>query len=249
MDYTAEAMQKTLDIAKPEIHDSITDVHGIQTNYSTKPLHQIKAAPPEEPQGVNVNTLTGFADLVREKLEGKDFTEEFLIHVQDEGTVTLKAKQSDQWGRRLVLIQAQPVKFDRFKFGQWLGQEEFAIAVAALFADTEDKQYVLNMASILTSDATNTSEDDGFTQRVNVKAGLRMKEAAIIKPRVQLAPYRTFPEIDQPVSEFVFRARCNGEAPPMLMLVEADGGLWKIDAITEIKRAMEAFTLNIPIIA
>ena len=31
----------------------------------------------------------------------------------------------------LVLIVAQPVKFEAFEFGKWLGQEEFAIAVAA----------------------------------------------------------------------------------------------------------------------
>ncbi len=76
-----------------------------------------------------------------------------------------------------------------------------------------------------------------------------MKESITIKPRVALAPFRTFPEIEQPISEFVFRARCTGEGTPALMLVEADGGRWKIDAITTIRAEMEAFGLNIPIIA
>ena len=245
----AEAIEKILGISKPETFE-IQDVHGIKTSYSTKPLTQIKAAPPENPADVDVVTLAGFADLIQAKLEGMDFPNDWMIHIQDEKTVTLKAKTSDEFGRRLVLIQAQPVSFRQFQFGQWLNQEEFAIAVASLFSDeSPDKQYVLQMSSTLTNDETMTSEDDGFSQKVKAKAGLRLKEATTLKPRVSLAPYRTFPEINQPVSQFVFRAKCDGESKPMLMLVEADGGRWKIDAIAEICKTMEAFELNIPIIA
>jgi hypothetical protein len=105
------------------------------------------------------------------------------------------------------------------------------------------------MAATLTNDASRTSEDDGFTQRVNVKAGIRTKEDTTIQPRVDLAPYRTFPEVDQPMSPFVFRARCTGEGIPALMLVEADGGRWKVEAIATLKAAMDAFGLEVPIIA
>lgn len=244
----AEAIGKILEVAKPETHE-IEDVHGIKTIFSTKPLHQVKAAPWEQSDCVRVVTLAGFVDLIQAKLEDADFLSQYVIHVEDERTVALKTRSSDEFGRRLTLITAQPVAFDRFQFGAWLNQEEFAIAVASRFADSADKQYVMQMASTLTNDATMTNEDDGFSQRATVKAGLRMKESTTLKPRVDLAPYRTFPEVDQPVSSFVFRARCDGESKPTLMLVEADGGRWKIDAISEIRRVMEAFGLNIPIVA
>ena len=248
MDITAETIEKVLEISKPEMHD-VEDVYGVLTAFSTKPLHQVKADPFANPGAVKVSTLSGFSGLVQAKLENKDFPAEFLIHIQDEHTVSLKTKVSDDYGRRLVLVEAQPVPFSQFRFGQWMNQEEFTIALASLFADTPDKAYVLNMAASLTNDATSNSEDDGFTQRATIKAGLRLKSETTIKPRVALAPYRTFPEIPQPVSEFVFRARCNGESGPMLMLVEADGGRWKIDAMAEISKAMETFDLQIPIIA
>src|ERR1035437_10944499 len=247
-DITADTIQKVLDIARPET-TPLKDVHGIETVYSTKPLHQVEAAAPRVPQDVDVVTLAGFADLIKAGLEAKEFAEAYMIHVQDEHTVTLKAKTSDEYGRRLVLVQAKPVPFDRFHFGQWISQEEFVIGVASLFAESPDKQYVLDMASTLTNDASTTGEDDGFTQRVNLKKGLRLKEATTLKPRVDLAPYRTFPELEQPVSSFVLRAKCDGSATPFLMLVEADGGRWKIDAIAKIAEAMKAFDLNIPIIA
>lgn len=247
MDITSETIQKVLDVAKPEIH-TITDERGIVAPYSTKPLHQVQAKALPLPELVAVNTLAGFADLVRAKLEGADFANNFLIHIEDEITVTLKGRISDEYGRREELIKAQPVKFERFRFGQWHDQEAFAIALASLFAESQDKAYVLSMASSLTNDATSNSEDDGFTQRATVKAGLRMKEQITLKPRVEMAPYRTFPEITQPVSAFVFRAKTMGETPA-LMLVEADGGRWKIQAMAEIRRAMEAMELGIPIIA
>lgn len=248
MDYTAEAMQKTLDISNPTFH-VVEDVNGVQTTYSSKPVHQVIAASPKLPERVNISTLRGLENLVRAGLERQAYTDEYLLHVEDERTVSLKGKVSDEYGRRLQLVVATPVPFKQFAFGQWLGQEEFVIALASLFAETEDKAYVLHMASSLTNDATSNLEDDGFTQRATVKAGLRVKETVTLKPRVSLAPYRTFPEIEQPSSDFVFRARANGEQGPSLMLLEADGGRWKLEAIDRIAEAVQGFDLNIPVIA
>lgn len=248
MDYTAEAMQKTLDISNPEIH-TVKDVHGVETSFSSKPLHQVLAGAPKLPEKVSVSTLAGLSDLVRAALEAQAFPDEYLLHIEDERTVALKKKVSDEHGRRLQLVVAQPVPFKQFAFGQWLGQEEFVIALASLFAETADKAYVLHMASSLTNDATSNLEDDGFTQRATVKAGLRVKETVTLKPRVSLAPYRTFPEIEQPSSDFVFRARANGEQGPALMLLEADGGRWKLEAIKRIAEAVQGFDLKIPVIA
>lgn len=248
MDIAAETIQKVLDIARPEKH-TVTDVHGITTEFSTKPLHQIIAKAPELAEQVHVNTLKGIADIITEKLEDADFPAKYLIHIQAADKVALLSRLTDKYGRRECLAQATPVEFKKFPFGQWMPQEDFAIAVAALFADTEDKALVLKLASSLTNEATGQSEDDGFTQRVTVKAGLARKDTVTIKPRVTLAPYRTFPEVQQPRSEFVFRARVQDGAGPQLMLVEADGGLWKIDAIKTVREVMESYDLKVPIIA
>ena len=55
---------------------------------------------------------------------------------------------------------------------------------------------------------------------------------------VELKPYRTFFEIEQPSSSFVFRMKSGGkghEDGPMCSLHEADGGAWRLDAIEEVK--------------
>lgn len=244
----ADAIARILEISKPEIH-TVKDVHDVETIFSTKPLHQVKAAAPDLPPLVPVVTLAGFADLVRTKLEEISIPGPWAIHIENECTVSLKNLVSDEYGRRALLVRAQPVPFRQFKFDSWTGQEEFVIGLASLFADTPDKQYVLSMASSLTGEATSLNEDDGFTQKATVKAGLRHKESVTLKPRVELAPYRTFPEVEQPASQFVFRAKTAEGSQPLLMLVEADGGRWKIDAIKTLRAALEGFDLGLPIIA
>lgn len=57
-----------------------------------------------------------------------------------------------------------------------------------------------------------------------------MKDNKIVKPIVQLKPYRTFIEIDQPESEFLLRLHDGMK----VALYEADGGAWKLQARTNI---------------
>lgn len=247
-DITSETISKILEISRPDVIE-VKDTKGIFARYSTKQLFQVEAAKPALPADIDVVSLLGFADLVRAKIENAEFATDYLIHVENESTVSLKSRVSDDYGRRTVLALAKPVKFEQFQFGRFLPQEEFVIGVAALFADTtEDKNYVLQLASTLTNDATSISEDDGFSQKVQVKQGLRTKDIVVAKPRVTLAPYRTFPDAEQPASEFVFRARTE-DGVPKLALIEADGGRWKIAAIAEIKRVLEGFDLGVSIVA
>lgn len=247
-DITSETIKTILEIAKPEVVE-VEDAKGVVANYSTKPLHQIEARKGELPADIDVVSLLGFADLVRAKLEDANFAKDYLIHIEDESTVSLKSRVSDVYGRRWVLALAKPVEFDRFLFGRFLPQEEFVIGVAALFADTtDDKNYVLSLASTLTDELTSVSEDDGISQTAKVRRGLQLKDSVVVKPRVRLAPYRTFPDAEQPASEFVFRAKTENGVPK-LALIEADGGRWKLAAIAEIKRVLEGFDLGVSIVA
>ena len=47
---------------------------------------------------------------------------------------------------------------------------------------------------------------------------------------VTLRPYRTFNEVEQPASQFVFRINKSAN----LALFEADGGKWQLEAISNI---------------
>lgn len=61
-----------------------------------------------------------------------------------------------------------------------------------------------------------------------------MKAQKKVEPKVKLKPYRTFREIEQPASVFLFRLKNRDGAPPECALFEADGGAWKLEATDKI---------------
>lgn len=77
--------------------------------------------------------------------------------------------------------------------------------------------------------------DDGTSQKATITKGIAGKEDVIVPNPVTLRPYRTFLEVEQPESKFIFRIREGANGEPSFKLVEADGGLWKYKAVTSIK--------------
>ena len=49
-----------------------------------------------------------------------------------------------------------------------------------------------------------------------------------------LRPYRTFVEVMQPASSFIFRLEQGREQTVNAAIIEADGGAWKLDAVSNI---------------
>ena len=78
-----------------------------------------------------------------------------------------------------------------------------------------------------------SSVDNGISQEVSVKTGAVLKEQQTVQPIVHLQPYRTFLEVEQPVSDFLLRLDKEGHPA----LYEADGGAWKVVA----KRSIAAY--------
>ena len=68
--------------------------------------------------------------------------------------------------------------------------------------------------------------------------GIASKSDAVVPNPVKLRPYRTFVEVEQPVSEFVFRMKDNNGIT--CALFEADGGAWKNTAMRNIKNYLES---------
>jgi hypothetical protein len=62
---------------------------------------------------------------------------------------------------------------------------------------------------------------------------------ALVKGLVRLAPWRTFREVAQPVSSFLFRVQKAGDLP-QFALFEADGSAWKLEAVANIARMLSA---------
>lgn len=195
-----------------------------------------------------VTTLSSFVEYIKSNKDKFDYGKA-IIHIESYNKVLLFSAL-DEFKRRESYIECK-ADVPAFDFGRFYDTENFNIKLQALFCDAADKSKVLKIAGNIKSENADTVADDGVTQVVRTKKGVVLGEDEFVPNPVELAPYRTFTEIDQPVSKFIFRIN-NG---PEMALFEADGGAWKLVVIQRIKEylteAMEEDpnTRNITILA
>lgn len=103
------------------------------------------------------------------------------------------------------------------------------------FVDVGTKSTLLKYTGLIQDEAVKTTGDDGVSQQVTVKTGVASMGQAIVPNPVELAPYRTFPEVEQPISKFIFRM----QEGPKAAIYEADGGAWRNKAILNIKEYLQ----------
>lgn len=125
------------------------------------------------------------------------------------------------------------------KFGQQYDQESFIVSLQSCFQNNGDREAVAMLASNIVNNQQQEYSDDGITQQAVIKTGITTKQAALVPNPVHLVPYRTFLEVEQPASDFVFRISEGRGGEPVFKLVAADGGLWKAEAVDNIKKYLE----------
>lgn len=179
-------------------------------------------------------TLTGLVEYLKNDVDGHFRACDF-VHVVVEGvnTVSVYAPIRGEKNQRHKLATC---RFERpnVALNQYVDQELFSVMVQTHFDDGDNRKKVLQIAGNLRMEENANLADDGVTQVVTLKSGIsRVEDAPVVNP-VMLAPHRTFPEIDQPSSPFILRIRKGGGDGAQLALFEADGGAWKIEAVSRV---------------
>ncbi len=212
-------MDRSIELAYPK---GIT-VDGRQ--YSDKTL--IAVTDPV-PAALLLSTLDSLIDYAK-----KESPDNPIIHVASPVEVRLLSCLHGDFQQRscFAIAHCEPPKFE---FGRFIQHEDFMISLQALFVDTGDRAAVLKTIGNLADENVATYEDDGVSQKVTVKTGVTRREEAKVPNPVTLAPYRTFGEVAQPASPFIFRMKSGSELPSCA-LFEADGGLWRLMAVDSLK--------------
>ncbi len=186
------------------------------------------------PDPIKLGTLTGFVDFVRGNRDGL-VLEKHLVHVVSPTRVDLLGPLCggpfSQRARTAVADLAHLVGEDGFRFGQFMDMESFVIALQARFVPTPARDAVLKLVGNVKDEAVRQTSDDGVTQSVVAKQGAALVVEVPVPNPVELAPYRTFREVEQPEARFILRLRSGG---PLCALFEADGASWKLEAIERI---------------
>jgi inactivated superfamily I helicase len=211
-----EAIDRVLQLSKPNL-ETINDLV-----YADRQLILVRTPEPEQ---YAVSTLSGLIML----LESTDFDPaSAFLKVNSLSHVSLVGRGRDEWRRIPCYANAKlDSELKQFPFDSFIDHEKFVIGLLSQFVSEGDLASVVDLASKLTEETTAETTDDGFGQKATMKAGVHLKAERTIKSRVTLTPFRTFREVEQPASDFIFRVRPGG----MCALYEADGGQWRVAAM------------------
>lgn len=210
----------------------IVDVNG--KNYSVENLYPVKEIGPAT---LGFNFLDSLLTYLQNDSDFFRATYNLIIEIKSPTEVKLHTRVIGDFNERFTPVLCTAL-LEPFPYGKFISPEEFIIMAQSRFVETEDLAKIRQIVGNVKSEEVLNFADDGISQQVTAKSGIARVENVVIPPRVKLAPYRTFIEVEQPESEFVFRAR-KGDGLPYFALFEADGGAWRIEAMKRVKAYLE----------
>ena len=203
----------------------ITEIDG--NTYSDKPLNRISYVP--YAKTIGMKTLTSLVEYIKANIDS--MSEKMIVHVISPTEVHLYSSlDADRKREYLVEVNAE---LPDFRFGSFIDHENFVIALQSKFVPNEDRDLVLKFAGPVEDGTVAEYGDDGVTQKATIKTGVASKADAVVPNPVNLIPYRTFLEVQQPASDFIFRMKSS--CGVQCAIFEADGGAWKNEAMSRIK--------------
>lgn len=223
-----EALQYIVGLGKAEEHV----ING--ACYSDKPLHRIDTYYPKA-DAIEMHTLTSLVDYIKSEVD--EMPPRMIVEVKSPTEVELYSQRDPNRDRESLVVASARVP--GFEFDRFVEHEKFCINLQSKFIPSDDRELILKFAGTVEAGSVSEYGDDGVTQKATIKTGLASKGDAIVPNPVCLRPYRTFLEVEQPESAFVFRMKQDSYGSVMCAIFEADGGAWKMDATQAIKEYLQ----------
>jgi hypothetical protein len=225
------AINRILELAPPVI----SEING--RKYSDKELsridNELRAA------SISMNTLTGLVDFIKSTKDFKPIP--YIIQVVSPTEVRL-ISSLDEDRKRETLAEVK-AEIPDFSFGQFIENEKFIINVQSKFLDSDaeknDKPIILQFAGNVKAGTVAEYGDTGVGQKAAIKKGVASLQEVEVPSPCYLMPYRTFTEVSQPMSSFIFRVKDDDRYGVQFALFEADGGSWRLEAKNSIKNYLE----------
>lgn len=210
----------------------LKEVHG--KTLAISPLGDVQHVSKPIPAPLNVNTLSGLVEYLKSGFDKE--SSEVLINIESPTHLSVVTKNNEE-AERTTLMHVQALT-PNFRYDNWYDTEEFNIKMQSVFVKNEDSNVILKVVGNIKEENVRQTGDNGTSQMVTAKTGVGSVDNVIVPNPVVLAPYRTFTEVEQPLSSFVFRMR-TGRNGVDCALFEADGGAWKLQAKANIKQHLE----------
>ena len=205
----------------------VTEING--ETYSNQQLHLIRNE--DEAVTIEFNDLSSIIAMVKQEL--KKFDLPLFINIKSETRIEVFSAVALHKNREIPYYASCNNR--NFRFGSYYNYEDFIIALRSQFVQNKDSVELLELLKKVTNSNIVETEDDGITQKITASSGASLCKTVQSAPIRSLAPYRTFNEVEQPTSEFLFRVKEGGS----YALFEADGGAWQKQAKLNIREYFE----------
>ena len=219
-----DAIDRIVDLANPDI----MGIDGVSYLIDKSGTNYKQVRPDIDlPDTLTVSSLSAFIALMKSESGGMTQTNGVTyVFANKYDTVecyTMPLVENRE--ERLKLFVAHATDIPGWEHKEPLPFESAMIAMRTRFEHTQDVDYLLMLLSNITNGAKVTYTDNGIATSVVTQKGPALQSNQEIKPIVDLKPYRTFQEIEQPTGKFHIRVMEKGIA-----FIEADGGMWKLKA-------------------
>ena len=234
MDMTRDALQYVVGLKTAEV----LDING--GKYVDKNVHRVDKE--LRASAIQMNTLTSLVDYLKAGVDS--MADKMLVQVVSPMKVrVLSMLDADRKREELVDVEA---RIPDFEYGRYMGNERFIIALQSKFINNHDRALLLQFAGTVKDESIAPYGDDGVTQKATIKTGITSVGDSVVPNPVKLRPFRTFIEVEQPESAFVFRMRQAEGHGVECAIFEADGGAWKNAAMKSIKEYLQYELAELP---
>lgn len=236
--------------------DKITSLGDIRTldhkgdTYTNASLARLRSPEQTPPSPMIFRNLRGLINFLDDAADRSDIPapSDLLLHIVDPFTVNLVGRlQPANDNQRFCFAKAKATPIG-FQFGQYMNLEEMVLGLQCGFQQSDERDNLITMLGNVASQHIREHNDDGMSQSIQIKSGLCLKSEVKVTNPVELIPYRTFRECDQVESPFIVRFKARGENQPMVMIKDAAGEYWQLDAMLNIRVWLEATNITLPTI-
>lgn len=219
-------------------NEMVTDKDGNEYILQGDEYTKLENKDPVIGDRLNSTTLQGIVDYVINRVDNKLAGEKLLVHILSPDKVELYSdimgettcKEND----RTLLISSNAIVPDRY-LRRYLDTENFVIELMSKYKENDDLNNIMRLASNIVKDQSVQTADDGVSQKIQAKTGVATVSNVEVKNPFTLIPFRTFPEIQQPKSYFIFRINKDGECA----LFDSGDSIWRNEAMNSIKAFLE----------
>lgn len=233
-----DAIEFLVNLGDENADPKVIEIDG--KTYCTRNLRRYDEKP--EAEAIKGASLTALLDYIIENQQEMP-DRKMIVHVTSPTTVRFYSSLDNERKRETLFIAE--AKLPEFIFGRNMSQDNFVISLQSCFFKNDDIEMLLKVAGNVENKSVSSYGDDGVTQKATIKQGIASKADVIVPNPVLLIPYRTFLEVEQVASKFVFRISEGVGGVPEFKLIEADGGAWKYEAMQRVaeylKKHLEKF--------